>query len=1097
MRCQNCSAENPPSARFCIQCAEPLARRCQSCGFVNPSQARFCAQCAAPLDATAPPRAEAEAGAAPAGERRHLTVLFCDLVGSTEIASHLDPEEWREIVAGYHKAAAQAIERFDGHVAKYLGDGVMAFFGYPEAHDNDAERAARAGLAALEAISKLNGHRTHPQLSARVGIDSGTVVVGAGAGKDIDVFGDTPNIAARVQAAAAPGTVLVTADTHRLISGLFVVEDRGTPALKGVEPPIRLYRVVQPSGVRGRLGAAAAARGLTPFVGREDELRLLMNRWQRVLDGEGQLALIAGEAGIGKSRLVQRFREQIAGTPHTWVEASAEAFFQNTPFYAVTELLRELLAWRGDEPAEEQLAQLEKRLELAGLKPAEALPLIATLLKLPLPAGYSPPPLSPEQQRRRLLATLTKWALGAARAQPTVIAIEDVHWADPSTLEVIQLLAEQCSTAPLLLICTARPEFRVPWLMRPYHTLLTLNRLSPRSAREMVARLAEHARLAAATVDAMVERSGGVPLFVEELTRSVLEGGDGESALREIPVTLHDSLMARLDRLGEAREIAQLASVLGREFSWERLSAVAAIEDEKLEEALRKLTDAELLSVQGIAPEAGYRFRHALIQAAAYESLLKSRREQYHRRIAQTLVERFPETAEAQPELLAHHYTEANLKQEALAQWQLAGQQAVQRSANFEAVSHFSRALELLKSLPAGPERFQQELALQLAVGTALIVTTGFGSAEVGKAYARARELCPQTGEPRQLFPVLWGLWMFYMARAEHAVARDLATRCLRMAQNTKDTGFLVQAHHVNGVGLIAAGDFAQALEHLEQATAIYDPAQHGMHANIYGHDPAAVSLTHASWSLWLLGRPDRALEKCSEGLARAQNLNHAYTSATVAAFAAWLHQFRRNSQSVEELAATAIRISTEHDFPFYRAMGIMMHGWALTQRGQELDGIAQMRAGLDEYHRTGAVVLRPGYLSLLAEACGNAGQPEEGLSLLAEAQDLATECEERWWQAELHRLKGELILKRAGAQSLPVNIENKAEDCFRQALTVAREQKAKSLELRAAMSLSRLGLRQARRPEGRRLVEESLAFFTEGFDTPDLLDAKKLLQQL
>ena len=415
-----------------------MVAKCPRCGANNKPGAKFCNECGAPLNASAPAAAAVESRRNIkddiAGERRHLTVLFCDLVGSTEIASHLDPEQWREIVAEYHRAAAQAIERFGGHVAQYLGDGVMAYFGYPEAHDNDAERAARAGLAILDAISKLNEHPTHPKLAARVGIDSGAVVVGAGAGKDTDVFGDTPNIAARVQTAAAPGTVLITAATHRLVSGLFVVEDRGAQALKGIERPVQLYRVIQPSGVRGRLEAAAAARGLTPFVGREDELRLLMNRWERALDGEGQVALIIGEAGIGKSRLVQRFHEQIAGTPHTWVEAAAGAFFQNTPFYAVTEMLRELLAWRGDESAEEQLTRLEPALELAGLKPAEALPLIAPLLNLPLPAKYPPSPLSPEQQRRRLLATLVEWVLGAARAQPIVIAIEDCigptprHW---------------------------------------------------------------------------------------------------------------------------------------------------------------------------------------------------------------------------------------------------------------------------------------------------------------------------------------------------------------------------------------------------------------------------------------------------------------------------------------------------------------------------------------------------------------------------------------------------------------------------------------------------------------------------------------------
>ena len=602
MRCSNCGADIAAGSRFCNQCATPVNKCCAKCAFENTPEARFCAQCAAPIDPAGPIRAAAEPHDGLTGERRHLTVLFSDLVGSTEIASHLDPEEWREIVAGYHRAAAQAVERFDGHVAQYLGDGVMAFFGYPDAHDNDAERAARAGLAILEAISKLNEHPTRPKLSARIGIDSGAVVVGTGAGKDTDVFGDTPNIAARVQAAAGPGTVVITDAVHRLISGLFVVEDRGAQALKGVERPVQLYRVIQPSGVRGRFEAAAATRGLTPFIGREDELRLLMNRWERALDGEGQVALIIGEAGIGKSRLVQRFHKRIAGTPHTWVEAAAGAFFQNTPFYAVAEMLREFLAWRSDESVEEQLTRLEPSLELAGLKPAEALPLIAPLLNLPV--RRDPPlSLSPEQQRRRLLATLVDWVLGAARVQPIVIAIEDLHWADPSTLELLQLLVEQGATARLLLLYTARPEFRAPWPQRVHHTQITLNRLSSRNVRTMVGEVAAQKALSEEAVATVVERTSGVPLFVEELTRAVLESGDARLTGHEIPVTLHDSLMARLDRLGSAKEVIQVGAVIGSEFSYELLHAVHPFAEEELQGALRKLADAELIYACGIRPK--------------------------------------------------------------------------------------------------------------------------------------------------------------------------------------------------------------------------------------------------------------------------------------------------------------------------------------------------------------------------------------------------------------------------------------------------------------------------------------------------------------
>jgi len=444
-------------------------------------------------------------------------VLFCDLVGSTAIAGQLDPEQWRETVAGYHRAAAEAIVRFDGYVAKFLGDGVMALFGWPQAHDNDAERAARAGLAILDAIKMLNERPGHAQLAARVGIDSGLVVIGEGAGNEAEVFGDPPNIAARVEAAAEPGTVAITDATQRLVSGLFIVEERGAQELKGVERPLQLYRVIRPSGARGRFDVASAAGGLTSFVGREDELRSLINRWERALDGEGQVALIIGEAGIGKSRLVRRFREQIAETPHTWVEAGAGEFYQNTPFYAVAEMLRQMLS---EIPAENHFEQLATRLTGAGLKPAEAIPLIAPLLNLP--PAYPPSALAPDQQRRRLLATLVEWVLGSARAQPLVIAIEDLHWADPSTLELIQLLVEQGAGARLLLLYTARPEFHAPWPMRPHHTQINLNRLSAGTVRTIVAQVAARIALSDETIATVVERTSGVPLFVEELTRAVL-----------------------------------------------------------------------------------------------------------------------------------------------------------------------------------------------------------------------------------------------------------------------------------------------------------------------------------------------------------------------------------------------------------------------------------------------------------------------------------------------------------------------------------------------------------------------------------------------
>jgi class 3 adenylate cyclase len=618
MRCSDCGTDNPAGSRFCNQCATSLGQLCPKCSSDNVPGAKFCAQCAAPLDRTVPIRAKAEAIEGPTGERRHLTVLFCDLVGSTAMAAQLDPEEWRETLADYHRVATDAIERFSGYVAQYLGDGVMALFGWPEAHDNDAERAVRAGLAILDGIAKLNERGARPRLSARIGIASGAVVVGAGVGKEAEVFGDAPNIAARVQNAADADTAMITDATHRLLSGLFVVEDSGEHQLKGIERPVQLYRVIRPSGIRGRFQAATAAGGLTTFVGREDELRWVTSRWEHALEGDGQVALIIGEPGIGKSRLVRRFHEQIAGTPHTWIEAGAGVFFQNTPFYPVTELLRQMVASSGDhsEP-EEQLAQLASRLELAGLKPAGAIPLIAPLLNLPLPPEYPPSTLSPDQQRRGLLATLVEWVIGTARKQPLIIATEDLHWADPSTLELIQLLVDQGATARLLLLYTARPEFHAPWPLRAHHTQIMLNRLHGRSARAMVVEIADQKTLSDETIATVVERTGGVPLFVEELTRAVLESGNTDLIAREIPATLHDSLMARLDGLGPAKEVAQIGAVIGSEFLYTLLQAIHPIDEAALQTALRILVDAELLYMRGIAPDATYFFKHALIRDAA------------------------------------------------------------------------------------------------------------------------------------------------------------------------------------------------------------------------------------------------------------------------------------------------------------------------------------------------------------------------------------------------------------------------------------------------------------------------------------------------
>jgi class 3 adenylate cyclase/tetratricopeptide (TPR) repeat protein len=1017
----------------------------------------------------------------PEGERRHLTVLFCDLVGSTEIASHLDPEQWREIVGEYHRAAAQAIERFGGHVAQYLGDGVMAYFGYPQAHDNDAERAARAGLAILEAITKLNEHSQRPKLSARIGIDSGAVVVGSGTNREADVFGDTPNFAARVQAVAPPDTVVITEAVHRLASGLFVVEDLGAQALKGIERPVQLYRVVQPSGVRGRLQATAAARGLTPFVGREEELRLLMNRWERALEGEGQVALIIGEAGIGKSRLLQRFHELIAETPHTWGEAAAGALYQNTPFYPVSELLRGLLTWRGDEPPEEQLTRLEPSLELAGLKPSETVRLIAPLLNLPIPPKYPPLPLSPEQQRRRLLATLVEWAVGAARVRPTVVATEDLHWADPSTLELIQLLIEQGATVPLMLVYTARPEFRPTWPLRSHHTQITLNRLSTSNVRTIVAQVSAQKALTEETVAAVVERTGGVPLFVEELTRAVLESADARRAGREIPVTLHDSLMARLDRLGPAKEIIQIGSVIGSEFSYELLHTVHPVANERLLSALLTLTDAELLYVQGVAPEAIYLFKHALIRDAAYEALLKSRRKELHRLVARAIDEKFPSLKNARPEVLARHWTEAGEFEPAIAEWLRAGRAAEVKNAFREALENYRQALEQLNKLPESAERDVRELELTQLAAQMLYVIKGYAAPETNEAIEHASALAEKSGNYTQL--VRWALrrWLAPFNSGNSVVAAALADRALGLALREGSPSNVAMAHATQTLTRYQRGDLVGAERHFIAGLKFFDNTD-------FRQVPGAALWTfaQASYNAWILGRSAVARERMAQTKSVA-NVSNPFDLAISMVSEADLCLLMREYDKAETLAGQALEVSEKHQFLNEAAYCRKALGRARVELGCGAEGVELIRQGLNHLVENGPRLTVPMHAACLAEAQTREGLFDQALATIEQA--LQSNPDQLAHRPEMLRQRGEIRFKLKQLHLAEVD--------FRESIALAQKMSAKAWELRAVMSLARLLRATGRRDEARAMLAEIYNWFTEGFDTADLKDAKALLDEL
>jgi len=1050
---------------------------------------------------TAPPPVEAE--------RRQLTVLFCDLVDSTRLASQLDPEELLQVVQAYQATCAKVIARFEGHIAQYLGDGLLVYFGYPLAHEDDAQRAVRTGLGIIEAMGQFHtslGPEREVHLAVRLGIHTGLVVVGDvgdGARQEQLALGETPNLAARLQDLAVPNTLVISAATFQLLGGFFACQPLGAPPLKGLAQPLAVYRVLYESMARSRLEAASSA-GWTPLVGREQEIGVLRERWAQVKDGLGQVVLLSGEAGIGKSRLVQVLTEQVATEPQAWLTpCQCSPYHQHTALYPMIDLLeRVALRFDREESLLQKVGKLEGFLVQYGLPLAEAVPLFTALLSLPLPADYAPVTVSPEQQKQQTLQALLTIVLRIAAQQPVLFVMEDLHWVDPSTLELLSLLVEQGPTARILALFTFRPDFSPPWTGRAHLTQLTVDRLPQRQAIEVIRQVAHGKVLPPEVVAQIAAKTDGVPLFVEELTKMVLESGllqerDERYALTgllhplAIPATLHDSLMARLDRLATVKALAQLGATLGREFSYELLRAVAPWEEGIVHQGLHQLVEAEFLYQRGVPPQATYTFKHALIQDVAYQSLLRSTRQQYHQRIAQVLEAQFPEIVATQPELVAQHYTTAGCAEQAVVYWQRAGQQASDRSAHLEAVSHVTTGIELLKSLPETPAHTQQALALHIALGAALQMIKGYGAPEVEQAYTQARAWCQQMGEMPELVPVLFGLWRFYGVRSQLRTAREIGETLLRLAQRAHDSAIALIAHYALGATLWWLGVLPTARSHLEEGIALYTPEHRRALVFRMGQDPGVACRTYAAVTLWLLGYPEQALARIHEALTLAHELSHPFSLAWARYWASFVLQYRHDVAALHEQAEATVALATEQGFPLWVAGGTGFRGWALAMQGQGEAGMAQLRQGIAAWRATGAVVHVPYLCTLLAEVYAHLGHPADGLQALVEADTLMEQQEERWWEAEIHRLRGVLLLKQTGTPPA------EAEDWLQRALDVARRQGAKALELRAAMSLSRLWLQQGKQAEARALLAPIYGWFTEGFDTADLQEAKVLLAAL
>lgn len=1119
MDCQHCHSENPPHFRFCGECGTPLGEQSQGQRLTSHLPPLLPAQ--TPTAAPLPSRAEAE--------RRHLTVMFCDLVSVAPLAGKLDPEELRDIIRAYQEGCTTIARRFDGYVARYAGESLLLYFGYPRAHEDDAQRAVRTGLDIIAALPHLHARIEQAVDSAldlsphvRIGIHTGLVVVGEMGTRDYResvVLGETPNIAARLRDLAPLDGIVIGAPTHQLVEGLFTCHDQGALSLKGVSAPVHVYRVERENEAQSRFEVALTT-GLSPLVGRARELATLLTCWKHAQAGNGQIVLIRGEAGIGKSRLVQSFRERLVDEDYIHIKGRCSPYARNSAFHPVIALLQQGLQFSREDDPQTKLEKLERVCERAKFPLSTTVPLFASLLSLPLPDSYRAFPLSPPQRRHHLLQVLLAWLLALAKRKPIVLAGEDLHWMDPSSVELLGLLLKNIDRARILLVLTFRPEFHPPWEPFPYQTEITLGRLPQRDVHILLNQLTEGTPLPAEIFHQIADKTDGVPLFVEELTKMVLESrlprkaedrGISTSPLPAlaIPTTLHDSLLARLDRLATAKETAQRGAVLGREFTYELIAAVSP-PTAPVRQNLTLLVEAELLHLRGTPPEERYVFKHALVQETAYQSLLKRTRQHYHQHIAQVLEARFPDLCQAQPELLAHHYTVANLPARAIPYWQRAGRIAIERSAHTEAYHHFTQGIALLTALPDSPDRAQQELSLQLALGAPLIASKGYGAPEVGQVYARAQALCQQLGDSPRLLQALLGLEAFYFIRAELQTAQQFAERCWTLVEHQHDPVRRLPVHWAFGQVLFHRGQFIPALAQVEHGLSLYTPELHQPRAL---QDSGVMCLAYAAITQLCLGYPDRALHAAQRMLTLARTLGHRFSLAVALNMAATVSLIRRDWPQATALGMEALELCRDQGFPVWLAYARIVVGWLGVRQGHGEEHLSQMREGVSAWQATGAEAARSFLLSLVAGAHGRSGQSARGLQILDEEIALTRKSGELYCLSELWRLKGALTLQKQSKAShgqvtdksedtdpQPLTpdpqgeVEREAEGYFLKALEIARAQQAKGWELRAALSLGRLWTQQGKLSEAQQLVSEVVAWFTEGFETTDVQDAQRFL---
>lgn len=1036
----------------------------------------------------------------PSAERRQLTVMFCDLVGSSALSARLDPEDLREIISAYQRAIATAVAEFGGFVARYMGDGVLVYFGYPKAHEDDAEQAIRAGLRAVDVVHRLDVGRA--KLQARVGIATGLVVVGdligEGSAQEQAVIGETPNLAANLQSLAEPGTVVIPLGTHRLVGNLFEYRELGPLKVKGGTSPVPVWQVVGPSAVASRFEALRGST-LAPLIGRDEDIDLLLRRWTRAKEGDGQVVLISGEPGIGKSRILAEFERRLHLEPHLRLRFFCSPYHQHSALFPFIEHLRRSSELPNEDSSGVRLDRLEALLNRAD-QPDEDIALLADLLSLPLSERYRLPDVNAKQQKERTLQALIRLVENLSHRQPLVAFFEDAHWMDPTSCELLDLAVERVRNLPVLLVITFRPEFQPPWVGQPQVTMMALSRLDRRDRTKMVEQIAGNKALPVEVANQIADRTDGIPLFVEELTKSVLESGflreeagryvlDHPLPPLAIPATLHDSLMARLDRSASARLVAQMGAAIGREFSYALLLTVSGLPESDLVDALDRLVASELVFQRGFPPDAVYIFKHALVQDAAHGSMLRSSRQQLHAQIASALNTHSPELNESQPELFARHFAEAGLIEKSAACWARAGQKSAARSAMAESAAQLHKALDQLKLLPETPERQRQELEVYSSLGAALRFVKGQASPEMGRAFVRARELWESLGFPPEYLHIPYGQSRYHAFRGEFDLARRLDEDLLEISRQRGDAAGMVLAHDCSGRDMLLAGEFASARSHFEEVLALYDPVSLGSLVNLTGSHPQIISRAYLAIALFCLGFPARAMSESSAAVAEARDVAHPPTLTVALSTDCRLLSVTGNSAALDQRTNQLIDVATEQGFPLYSILGTIYRGWIEVNAGDLSRGIALLRSGSDAYADTGAKSRIPFHMTLLAKAYELAGQYEEAALLLRDAVQMAERIGERWYLSELHRNQGQLMARQGDS--------NAAQALHVRAFAIAEEQDAKLWQLRAAVGLARLGGAHARRSETRELLSSIYGWFSEGFDTEDLKDAKTMLDEL